>query len=682
MKKILYSLSAIAVIIMLVLEACSSGKASFERGDYYQAVITAVGHLRRNPGHKKSSETLRLAYPLAVQYYENQASNALSGNAEFKWTTVVNSYTSLNVMYDEISRAPGALAIIPNPNNYTSKLNEARQNAAGEQYNAGIAALGIGTRDKAKLAYGFFKRSLEFVANYKDANQKMQDALWAATVKVVVEPISGASRNYSLSTDFLNDKISEYVHANKVNEWVRFFSPAEAQQMRLNPDHIVKLAFDEFTVGNVFMSEKQIPLKRDSVVVATYVNNQVIQNTLIQNNTYNNSTYNNNTNNTVTNNNTTNHNITNNTNTSNTNTTNNTVTNNTTVVNPANTTTPTNPVNQPANNQTQGNTGNTGNQNTTTTNPNPNPQQQGNTSTGGNQGGGNQNDTNTNQNNSNPGTNNNQGNPTSGGNQNDSTQNNSNQGNTNTAGNQNNPGSNTANPNQGNPNTEPAKEVVIPENEQVTICHIPQGNPAARHTLVISRSALKAHLEHGDIEGSCEDPKNADKLKALDKKQPNEKKPDNKPADKGNDKKGNGGGNGFAFNNKQGVITASNSNEAALKHFFESHAAGDTNKVYQTVKATMYYYSKSVTTKGVLSLTILDAKTGAVLSAAKIPSEYIWTSEWATFNGDERALTPQQIQLSKQREQMPPPHQDLFRNFTGPIYDQVTQRLREYYRNF
>mgnify|MGYP003571917197 CR=1 FL=1 len=40
---------------------------------------------------------------------------------------------------------------------------------------------------------------------------------------------------------------------------------------------------------------------------------------------------------------------------------------------------------------------------------------------------------------------------------------------------------------------------------QVTICHIPPGNPSAAHTITISINALPAHLGHGDTEGACPD---------------------------------------------------------------------------------------------------------------------------------------------------------------------------------
>ena len=40
---------------------------------------------------------------------------------------------------------------------------------------------------------------------------------------------------------------------------------------------------------------------------------------------------------------------------------------------------------------------------------------------------------------------------------------------------------------------------------EVTICHIPPGNPGNAHTITIPESALAAHLAHGDTIGACDD---------------------------------------------------------------------------------------------------------------------------------------------------------------------------------
>jgi hypothetical protein len=42
-----------------------------------------------------------------------------------------------------------------------------------------------------------------------------------------------------------------------------------------------------------------------------------------------------------------------------------------------------------------------------------------------------------------------------------------------------------------------------PVSGKMTICHIPPGNPAAKHTLTIDASAWPAHKAHGDTQGPC-----------------------------------------------------------------------------------------------------------------------------------------------------------------------------------
>ncbi|HEY9488803.1 MAG TPA: hypothetical protein VIQ51_10745, partial [Chryseosolibacter sp.] len=267
MKSIFYAF----LISVLVFSACSSGKNTFERGNYYEAVITSVNRLRKNSDHRKSVETLREAYPLAIAFYEDRAKTSLASTERFRWTEVVKSYTVINNMYDEIKRCPGALAVIPNPVNYFSKLQEARQNAAEENYTAGILALQGGTRTDAKQAYAFFKSANDFVPAYKEVNDYLAAALSAATVKIVVESIPVHSKTVGVSAEFFNDKISEFVHSAPIGEFVKFYSRAEAEKVKLNPDHIIQLSFDDFAVGEVYKNEREIQLTRDSVVMGTYV---------------------------------------------------------------------------------------------------------------------------------------------------------------------------------------------------------------------------------------------------------------------------------------------------------------------------------------------------------------------------------------------------------------------------
>jgi len=104
--------------------------------------------------------------------------------------------------------------------------------------------------------------------------------------------------------------------------------------------------------------------------------------------------------------------------------------------------------------------------------------------------------------------------------------------------------------------------------------------------------------------------------------------------------------------------------------------------VYGKVKAQLTRSRKAVRSRGILSLEIFDFQTNKVLSREEIPGEYTWVNEWATYNGDERALTSADRALAQRREQLPPPPQQLFIEFTKPIYDQVTSRIKRFYDRY
>jgi hypothetical protein len=84
----------------------------------------------------------------------------------------------------------------------------------------------------------------------------------------------------------------------------------------------------------------------------------------------------------------------------------------------------------------------------------------------------------------------------------------------------------------------------------------------------------------------------------------------------------------------------------------------------------------------VLDFRIIDPTSGKVLTQEKLPGEYVWISEWGYFNGDERALSERQREIVQLREAPAPDPQDLFIEFTAPIYEQIIGKVNNYYRNF
>ena len=257
-----------SAVIALFLIACSSGKQAYERGNYYEAVMKSVNRLRQNPDHSKSIEALQNAYPLAIEYYENEAKNEIASNSPYKWKNAIQSYNNINALYEAIRQCPGCKQAVPNPKNYYTEIGPLKEKAAEESYNAGIGALMKGNRNDAKQAYFNFADAQHFVPGYKDVVEYLDKAKFEATLKVIIEQIPVPTR-YNLSGGFFQDKVEEFLHNNYTDQtFIKFYTPEEAKLVNLAyADQIMRIQFDDFSVGNSVLKEKEETLTKDSVKV-------------------------------------------------------------------------------------------------------------------------------------------------------------------------------------------------------------------------------------------------------------------------------------------------------------------------------------------------------------------------------------------------------------------------------
>ncbi|MBC8111907.1 MAG: hypothetical protein H7Y04_12675 [Verrucomicrobia bacterium] len=258
-------------LILIVLIACSSGKKSLQKGNYEEAMMKAISRLRSNPNNKKARETLREGFPLTVKYHLSLVNDLKNSNQVFKYEQMMNSYQQLNVIYEEIQRCPACREEIRNNQSYYVEVDGLREPAASDRYQAGNAAMNRdNSRQSAKEAYFHFLKASQIMPGYSDVNQKVGESKFAATLKVLFEQVPVHSRAYSLSNEFFQNQINQFVGSERMNEFVRFYTPDEAKATNLNqPDQIVRMQFDDFVVGQVFLKESTETFQRDSVVVGT-----------------------------------------------------------------------------------------------------------------------------------------------------------------------------------------------------------------------------------------------------------------------------------------------------------------------------------------------------------------------------------------------------------------------------
>jgi len=105
-------------------------------------------------------------------------------------------------------------------------------------------------------------------------------------------------------------------------------------------------------------------------------------------------------------------------------------------------------------------------------------------------------------------------------------------------------------------------------------------------------------------------------------------------------------------------------------------------KAYNTVKAKLSINRRELISKGVLDVTIVELSNNRVITQRKFPGQFIWLVEWGSFNGDERALNNDQLAMCKRKPIPPPGPQDLFIEFTKPIFNQLTPFLKSFYQQY
>lgn len=104
--------------------------------------------------------------------------------------------------------------------------------------------------------------------------------------------------------------------------------------------------------------------------------------------------------------------------------------------------------------------------------------------------------------------------------------------------------------------------------------------------------------------------------------------------------------------------------------------------VYGTVTAKVKLFRKTISSGGLLDVKIYDANTNQLLSQNKFPGTFVWEDRWGMYMGDERALTEDDKKYMNKPEVMPPPPQQLFIEFTKPIFQQVTGYINGFYSRY
>ena len=264
-------ISGIALLLFISI-ACKATKKAYEKGDYTTAVFNSIDKLRKSPNNKKATQTLKLAYPSLVDYKIEQATFAKNSSDPYKWETVLGNYDVLNRVYDEVQRAPAAKRAIPRVRYFGSEYNDALLKAAEARYAMGVEDLEVGRegdRERAKSAFYHFEKANALKSGYRDSERLLEESRELATLFVRIESIPMHSRTLSLSNEFFENQMAEFIRSHPTSPFIQFIPPGERVSSNFRPDHIMRMVFDDFVVGQAYVKETVVQRVKDSVVVGS-----------------------------------------------------------------------------------------------------------------------------------------------------------------------------------------------------------------------------------------------------------------------------------------------------------------------------------------------------------------------------------------------------------------------------
>ena len=276
-KYIIYFLLAI-----FLFTACTSSKKYLQTGRYDLAIKKSVKKLRKKPTKEKEILVLEEAY-IKANNRDNERIDflKLEGNPDM-WDEVYNRFNKMKIRQNLV-KSVIPLEIMSTGRiiqfkmvNYDEEIINAKKKAAEYFYVHGKELLEKDGRENAKRSYFEFKRCRNLYPNYKDIDDLLVKSKFLATLKVIAEPIPMHSRTFELSNEFFDNKINEFLGSMPSSEFVKFYTTAEAKSIGLdNPDHILKIVFDDFMVGQTHVKEKEIHLTKDNVIMGIKVGNKV-----------------------------------------------------------------------------------------------------------------------------------------------------------------------------------------------------------------------------------------------------------------------------------------------------------------------------------------------------------------------------------------------------------------------
>ncbi len=237
MKKII-----VFTVIAMLIAGCASSLKQLQRGNYDEAIKTAVKKLRVDPTVQEQIEVLDKAYLLANQQDHDRIKFLKEEGSPYNWDEIFERYSKLKARQSLVSTVlPLQLddqIIDYEYIDFDSEIILAKRKAADYFWNHANELMKKGDKESYRQAYYEFQKAKEYAGNISNINQLIEEAHWKGISRVFV---SFENKTHLKLPDQFKKDLMDFSVTDFNSEWVEFHTT--------NPSN--NTYYDYFTIINL-----------------------------------------------------------------------------------------------------------------------------------------------------------------------------------------------------------------------------------------------------------------------------------------------------------------------------------------------------------------------------------------------------------------------------------------------
>jgi hypothetical protein len=233
---------------ILLLFACSRSVHKTEQKD----LSMLIKRLTKKGSDDKVLADIHSVYDPALQRAQQNISNYRYDAAPQKWDKLIAEMDAMQRMFDIINTNQYAVRMIK-PVNFYRNIAEAKDSAAADWYNYAADYFVRGGRENYREAYNGYNKSINYIPNYKDARQKMQEAFNNSLIYVLINQVQydgfGFNNNWnwnnynSRDQQLQNQLIRDLGGRTNRNIPAYFFNEWDLRRENRSPDMVVDMVW-------------------------------------------------------------------------------------------------------------------------------------------------------------------------------------------------------------------------------------------------------------------------------------------------------------------------------------------------------------------------------------------------------------------------------------------------------